>query len=288
MNLRPRRLITRPSLVATAAVIAGLSASSATAATARSTSVSAASLPATVAPTPTAASPVIPAPSPAPPAPASAAPATLSITGNGSVEIPPDEATLSIEVRSTAATATGARSKANARTDAVLLAITKLGVPRAGIQTSGVSLSRSEVAATRRHPAHKLYGASNDLTVETTTVSLVGPIVDAATRAGADSVDGPDFSFADPSDGLAAATRAALADARSRAADAAAALGYQVVGVQSVAIDPPDEVTPVAEGTLDAQAPAAAARPVPTTVDPGEQEVDATVDVVFVIAPIAG
>ncbi|HEY5196580.1 MAG TPA: SIMPL domain-containing protein [Solirubrobacteraceae bacterium] len=277
MNHRLRPLTLRLALAPiAAAAIAGLGASSALGApTIAPSAASVVSIPATAAPIP-------PAPAPAP---AAAAPAsTLTITGEGTVEIAPDVATLSIEVRSTAATASGARSKANARTNAVLLAITKLGIDRGSIQTSGISLSRSQVAATRHHPAHKLYAAANDLTVRTTEVSLVGPLVDAATRAGADSIDGPDFSFGDPSAGKAAATRAALADARSRADDAAAAIGYAVVGVQSIAIDPDESQTPVA---LGAAAPAAAEvkAPTPAPVDPGQQEVDATVDVVFLIAP---
>lgn len=225
-----------------------------------------------------------PPPVASPSAPPAAVPSTLSITGNGSVQIAPDVATLSIGVRSTGATATGARSKANARTNAVLLAMTRLGIDRGSIQTSGISLSRSQVAATRRHPAHKLYAASNDLTVRTTKVSLVGPIVDAVSAAGADNIDGPNFSFGDPSAGVSAATRAALADARSRADDAAAAIGYRVVGVQSVAVNPDTSPTPVSVGSA---APSAAIKaPTPTPVDPGRQEVDATVGVVYLIAPL--
>lgn len=209
---------------------------------------------------------------------------TLSVTGNGVVEVAPDLATVSVEVRSTASSATRARSKANARTIRVLAAITKLGIDRGSIQTSGISLSRSQVPGTRRRPAHKVYSAANDLTVRTTRISVVGPIVDAATRAGADSIDGPNFTFGDPSAGKAAATRAALADARTRADDAAAAIGYQVIGVKSVAIDPASFQPQVAAAAAPAAAQGKA--PTPTPVDPGRQEVDATVDVVFVIAAI--
>jgi uncharacterized protein len=277
MSRRPRKLIEqRPVGRLTALAIAALLGAGAPAAAAFSQPAVAISSPPAAAPAPA-----------APPAPATpVGPATLSITGNGAVEIAPDVATLSIEVRSTAATATGARSKANARTNAVLAAITRLGVDRGSIQTSGISLSRSQVPATRRRPSHKVYAASNELTVQTKTISLVGPIVDAATKAGADSIDGPNFSFGDPSAGKAAATRAALADARSRADDAAAALGYRVVGVQSVAIDPDQSTVPEPLGVA-APATAELKAPTPTPVDAGRQEVDATVDVVFVIAPLA-
>ncbi len=227
----------------------------------------------------------------APPAPqgppivAGVGQSTLSVTGNGVVEVAPDVASVSIGVRSAAATATGARSKANARTNAVLAAITQLGVDRAEIQTAGISLSRNQVPASRRHPSYRVYTATNDLTVTTRRISLVGPIVDAATRAGADSITGPDFTFGDPSAGKAAATRAALADARTRADDAAAAIGYRVIGVKSVAIDPASFSPQVAAGAVAPSATNVKA-PTPTRVDPGRQEVDASVDVVYAIAAI--
>jgi uncharacterized protein YggE len=169
----------------------------------------------------------------------------------------------------------------------VLAAIMRVGIDRGSIQTSGISLSRGEVAATRGHPAHRLYSASNSLSVRTTKVALVGPLVDAATQAGADSIDGPNFSFGDPSAGRAAATRAALADARARADDAAAAIGYRIVGVASVAIDPVASGFPLSVGAAaPAAAQARAPTQTPTPVAAGRQEVDATVDVVYLIAPI--
>jgi uncharacterized protein len=110
----------------------------------------------------------------------------------------------------------------------------------------------------------------------------VGSVIDGATRAGSDTVDGPSFSFSDPSAGKLAATRKAIADARRRAGDAAAAMGYQVTGVQSVQLDPQSQVVPVA-----GSAPSASATPgTPTTVHPGTEEVDAQVEIVFTIAPV--
>lgn len=102
-----------------------------------------------------------------------------------------------------------------------------------------------------------------------------------ATASGASSVSGPSFSFSDPSAGRIAATRAALADARRRADDAAAAIGYTVTGVQSVQLDP--QSVPVFAGAPTSAGSSGAG--VPTTVHPGTQEVDAQVQVVFTIAP---
>ncbi len=112
---------------------------------------------------------------------------------------------------------------------------------------------------------------------------MVGGVIDAATRAGADSVSGPDFSFSNPSAGVVAATNAALADARRRGNAAAASLGYRVTGVQSVDLNPQSTVvSPVNAGGA---APGTTSTPTPTNIHPGAEEVDATVAVVYTIAP---
>ncbi|HEY1540609.1 MAG TPA: SIMPL domain-containing protein [Solirubrobacteraceae bacterium] len=207
-------------------------------------------------------------------------PATLAIDGNGVAFVTPDVATLSISVRSEAATRQRARRHANERTQRVLAAIAANGVPRDKVTTTGVTLSRSQ---TRKH--HTVYDAANSIDVRVLDVAKVGPIIDAATRAGADAIDGPDFSFSDPSAGRAQATRAALADARRRADDAAAAVGEKVTGVRSIVIDPADAPEPVAAGALSKSASPATTDAAPTQVSPGRQEVDATVEVVYAIAP---
>jgi uncharacterized protein YggE len=118
----------------------------------------------------------------------------------------------------------------------------------------------------------------------TSTAAIVGRVIDAATHAGASTINGPDFSFANPSAGKIAAEKAAITDARSQANAAAAQLGDTVAGVQSISLNPQSNVAaPVA-----APAPpnATGAPSTSTTVHPGAQEVDATVAVVFTIAPV--
>jgi uncharacterized protein YggE len=81
-----------------------------------------------------------------------------------------------------------------------------------------------------------------------------------------------------------AATKAAVADAARRATAAAASLGYRVTGVQSVDLNPQSSVvSPVSAGGA---APGATSTPTtPTTIHPGAEEVDATVAIVYTIAP---
>ena len=211
-------------------------------------------------------------------------PSTLSVNGSGSVMVTPDVASLSLSVARSAVTSSAALSAANTRVDAIVGAVRATGVPAAGIQTDSIDVSRGTVRVGPRGHQHRVqrFTATESLSITTTTAN-VGRVVDVAVRAGADSVNGPSFSFSDPSAGMVAATNAALADARRRANAAAATLGYTVTGVQSVNLDPQSPV--LVPGTGATGSAPVAKPPTPTTIHPGTQQVDATVAVVYTIAP---
>jgi uncharacterized protein YggE len=217
------------------------------------------------------------------PAPALGATATtLHVTGHGRVFVTPDVATVGITVTRSAATRQLARANADRVVARMIAGLVGIGLARTDIQTSLISLSSSTVP-TGHHRHRTLYSAELDLTVMTTRISLLSPIFDVATRTGADSFSGPNFGFSDPSAGLADASAAALRDARTRADAAAAQLGMNVVGVQSVDLDPGSPVLPVTgQGGSGTGTPVAAPKP-PTPVLPGRLEVDASVDVVYLL-----
>ena len=209
---------------------------------------------------------------------------TLSVDGSGSVMVTPDVASLSVSVSRSAARSAVALSAANRRVGAIVAGIRAAGVPKAGIQTNSIDVSRGTVRVGPPRHKHRVrrYTATESLSI-TSATTIVGRVIDAATRAGADSIDGPDFSFSNPSAGAVAATNAALADARRRANAAAASLGYHVTGVQSVNLNPQSTAgSPVSAGGA---APGASSTPTtPTNIHPGAEEVDATVAIVYTIA----
>lgn len=206
-------------------------------------------------------------------------PATLAIAGNGVALVAPDVAQLSIGVRATASTRQGARTKANATMRRVLAALAAQGVPRAEVTTTGIVLSRR-----RTRTRTIVFVADNDASVRLTSIAKLGPVIDAVTRAGADAIEGPELSFSDPSAGRAEATRLALADARRRADDAAAAVGQRVTGIRSIVIDPASGPASASGGRKLSAASTDTTEP--TVVSAGRQEVTATVEVVYTIAPV--
>jgi uncharacterized protein YggE len=127
------------------------------------------------------------------------------------------------------------------------------------------------------------YTAEQTLTIRSRDVKHLGALLDAVANAGADSVEAPDFGFADPSIGQQLAERAALADARTRADAAAAQTGLRITGVRSVDLDPQSsEFEPASGG---ASSGSSAKSPRPTRIEPGTQDFFATVRVVYTAAP---
>ena len=195
---------------------------------------------------------------------------TLTVRGEGTGRATPDSATIVASVRRRARSAAAARAQANARTRAVISALLATGLDRAELQTSSIGLTREPPRPGARTP----FVASTSITVDTRRVDRVAALVAAATRAGADGVDGPRFRLADSSWASIAATEAALADARRRADAAANALGMRVSGVRSVTLDPVSVDTPSARDG----APAGSTAP---PVEPGQAEVRVTAVVVY-------
>lgn len=210
-------------------------------------------------------------------------PTTISVNGSGTVWVTPDLASLSLSVTRSAATPSAALSAMDRRADAIVAAVRAAGVPASGIQTESINESSGTVltgpAKHRRRVRH--YSATEALSINS-TATRVGAVIDAATHNGADDISGPNFSFSDPDAGVVAATTAATTDATRRAKAAAAGLGYVVTGVQSVTINSNSGIVTPVSSSGSASTPTAGT---PTTVHPGAQEVDASVTVVYTIAP---
>jgi uncharacterized protein len=200
---------------------------------------------------------------------------TIAVDGNGTATLVPDIADFQAGVQRRAPASGAARRAANARIAAVLKALKAHGVADADIQTSGLSIERRRVH-------HRIrYTATQTLTVRARDVPHLGALLDAVANAGADSIEAPEFGFADPSRGQQLAERAALADARTRADAAAAQTGLRITGVRSVDLDPQPAV--FEQGSSSGSS---AKAPRPTRIEPGTEDFSATVRVVYTATPV--
>ncbi len=163
---------------------------------------------------------------------------TIAVTGQATIKAKPDTVTLSLGVQSQAATAGEAMDQCSAAMARVIGALAGAGVPKANIQTSNISLNPQYDWSKDGSPG-KIVGnqASNQVSVTWNQLDKVGDLIDAAVKAGANSVNGISFSLADQRALYLQAVGEAVKDARAKADALAQAAGCRVGAVKNTSLD---------------------------------------------------
>ena len=153
----------------------------------------------------------------------------LRVSGEGSVEIAPEIARISIGVTTTGATAMEALSKNNQDSSRLVKAIREAGIAGRDVQTSDLSVE-PEYAEDDEEDRIIGWRAINSLTVTTADLENLGDLITVLFDAGGNTANAPDFDLTEASKlrALRDAERKALAEARDQAEATAAALGMRV------------------------------------------------------------
>jgi uncharacterized protein len=152
-------------------------------------------------------------------------PAAISVTGEATVSVPPDQAQIDGGVTSEAKTAREASDANNTAMGKVLLALKGVGIEEKDVQTSRLSL-QPQSAPNRPGPAAIVsYRASNRITVRLRDVTKVASVIDTLVGAGANEIGGINFVVTQASKLLDEAREQAIADARRKAEIYARAAG---------------------------------------------------------------
>jgi uncharacterized protein YggE len=152
-------------------------------------------------------------------------PAAISVTGEATVSVPPDQAQIDGGVTSEAKTAREASDANNTAMGKVLLALKGVGIEEKDVQTSRLSL-QPQSAPNRPGPAAIVsYRASNRVTVRLRDVTKVAVVIDTLVGAGANEIGGINFVVTQASKLLDEAREQAIADARRKAEIYARAAG---------------------------------------------------------------
>jgi len=145
-------------------------------------------------------------------------------TGDAAVSVHADEARLRVAVVTTAGTAERARERNAERATTVIGKLREVLGPDASIRTAVISV-------TQKYPDG--YMANNTIEAHASDPATAGKAIDAATRAGASVVGGPEAAALDEQNARSEALRQATARARANAEAIAAALEMKVVRVIS-------------------------------------------------------
>jgi hypothetical protein len=207
---------------------------------------------------------------------------TIAVTGQGEVKASPDLVRLSFAVETTAARAGEAVAENAKRSAAVAAAVKAQLDPKDTVTTTRYALEPRYEAAKPgepREPHITGYVARNEVQVETRKVDAAGALVDAATGAGANRVNGLEFALAHRGEAMGAAIEKAGADARAQAEHVAAGLGVKLRGVLQASVSPVGG--PMPRPRYDLMAMAAPEARGQTSIEPGELTVGATLQVTY-------
>jgi len=198
---------------------------------------------------------------------------SIRVTGDARVTAKPDRVQIDIGVTTRAAQSQDAASQNARQVDAVLAAVRKATGPAAVLKTISYSLNPTyQYHPNGEEPTITGYSAVNVVQVTLDDLGKIGTVIDSATLAGANHLQGIQFTLRDQDAVRAEALRQAATRARAEAEVLAAALGLKVVRVLSAEENSPRVVpvraymgapraamatataTPVEAGTLDVTA----------------------------------
>jgi uncharacterized protein YggE len=157
-----------------------------------------------------------------------AAQRTLSVTGEGKVNVTPDIAVAYLSVVSRDPRLATAWDDNNAKAEAVIAAIQGRGVKAEDIR-SDFNVTQQEKYDQFGQPTGEItYVVTHTLTVTVRDLAKVGAILGDAQAAGVNSVGGVSFTLEDSTAAISQARALAMANAKARAEELAAGLGVKV------------------------------------------------------------
>ena len=213
-------------------------------------------------------------------------PPAIVVNGSAQVFVAPDEATVRLGIVRQAPTAQAAQDQASVVGKEILAAITKVGVPANQIQTARLVLTPMYAPRgpeARDAPRIVSYNANNTVSVRVENLALVGPVIDAGLKAGANQVEGVQFGLRNDLPSREEAIKQAVQEARGKAQAMADALRVNLAEVLE-ATEGGISVVPFAEAGFASRM-AVAAADASTPVSPGQIQVNANVTVRFRITP---
>lgn len=193
-------------------------------------------------------------------------PRRIQAVGTASITIKPDQARITVGVRTSAGTAQEAASQNSTLVDAVIKAVMQVIGGKGSLKTVNYSIT-PDYRTNNGQSQLVGYIVTNSIEVSVNDLSLIGPVIDAAVQAGANSIGSPTFTLQDPEPVRQQALSAAAKQARAHADAIASGLGGKtgaVISAQEGASYTPLTVnapsatvgvsTPIQPGTLDISA----------------------------------
>ncbi len=158
---------------------------------------------------------------------------TITVNGNGETLITADTAVVSVGVSVRKKDALEAQGAANEVIASIRAALTGAGLAEEDISTGYISLY-AVYDYSKEVEEIIAYSASSSLAVKVTDMGRVGEVIDLAFGAGANTLDGVSFGLADDTAARKESLKAAVEDAKEKAAVLAEAAGLGEIEIESI------------------------------------------------------
>ena len=202
------------------------------------------------------------------------------VAGDSIVQAQPDTAIITVAVITQNRSALTAQSQNAEKTEAVVRAVRAAAGAGAEIKTSGYSLQPQRVYKENQPPTISGYEARNGVSVTMSDLNRVGAVIDAASNAGANSVDNLAFTLRRDRPARDQALREATTEAIAKANTLAQALGGRVIRIIQVQ-EEGTAVRPIPVAQYDTELGAARiAANVPTPIETGTLDITSRVQLV--------
>ena len=160
--------------------------------------------------------------------------ATISVTGNAVILVPADTATVRLGVTESSQNVLDAQQAMNAKIETLRAALIENGIDAADINTDRLNIY-TNYSYDSGVESISGYTASSTLSVVTKDMDMAGTIIDVAFAAGANTLNGINFSVEDTESIMNDAYINAMKDARAKAELLAGAEGLTLSSVKSIA-----------------------------------------------------
>ena len=159
---------------------------------------------------------------------------TITVVGDGTVNIQPDVARANIGVEVLNASVEDAATENSRVTQQVLAALAEMGIAKEDIQTSGYSVYSERYSPDGSAATEVQYRVTNTVNVLIRDLDSVGEVLDASIKAGANNIYGVEFLLDDPTAARSSAREQAMANAQATATELAGLGGVNVGRILSI------------------------------------------------------
>ncbi len=200
---------------------------------------------------------------------------TFNVTGQGSVLVKPDIATINAGIEASSTTVKAVQDQINSVSSKIASAVKNLGVEEKDIKTINYSIYPTY---DYKQPTPKItgYRASATLTIKIRNIDKVNEVIDAATSSGANQISNIQFDVDDKSKAENEARQKAVDEAKKKAESAARIAGFSLGRLVNYQEDFGGiRPIPLAVGGLKEDS--------STQVEPGSSEIKVTVSLSYEI-----